>query len=68
MNHCYQISRSLEVIKACCGTLELFLDDSDGEAKHYIHSLKLYRDLLASENQEIFNDESPIKFFNPFAH
>ena len=68
MKHCYQIFRSLKIIKSCVTSMELLLHDGRAEPEHYAHSLTLYRDLLASMNQEIFNDKSPTKFFNPFTH
>ncbi len=68
MKHCYQISRSLDMVKCCVKTMNTNLLSETIDTEHCIHNLKLYRDLLAAMNQEIFNDKSPIKFFNPFAH
>jgi hypothetical protein len=68
MKHDYQIFRSLDIIKSCTVTMELLLNDTKGEHAHYAYTLTIYRDLLASMNQEIFNDKSPSKFLNPFTH
>ena len=68
MKHDYQIYRSLDIIRSCVTTMELLLYDTKGEHERYAYTLTIYRDLLASMNQEIFNDESPSKFFNPFTH